>query len=133
MKSFTYEIKDSAGIHARPAGLLVKEADKFSSDIQIQNESGKTADAKRLFAIMGLGIKCGDTITVTVDGSDDHGVGPCACARIRTKQHDVDPLVRQLLYRRHLISDIRGLYLHLHALHCGKARRKQHEYHDKYH
>lgn len=71
MKSFTYEIKDSAGIHARPAGLLVKEADKFSSDIQIQNESGKTADAKRLFAIMGLGIKCGDTITVTVDGSDE--------------------------------------------------------------
>lgn len=71
MKSFTYEIKDSAGIHARPAGLLVKEADKFSSDIQIQNASGKTADAKRLFAIMGLGIKCGDTITVTVDGSDE--------------------------------------------------------------
>ena len=31
MKQFTYVITDEAGIHARPAGLLVKEAAKFAS------------------------------------------------------------------------------------------------------
>lgn len=71
MKEFTYTITDDAGIHARPAGLLVKEADKFKSDIEIQTASGKSADAKRLFAIMGLGVAKGDTITVKADGDDE--------------------------------------------------------------
>ena len=71
MKSFTYEIKDNVGIHARPAGLLVKQAGKFSSDIEIQTENGKKADAKRIFSVMGLGVKCGDTITVNISGSDE--------------------------------------------------------------
>ena len=65
-----YTITDSQGIHARPAGLLVKEASKFSSDIKVLfNE--KSGDAKRLFSIMGLGIKCGNKITVTIDGADE--------------------------------------------------------------
>ena len=32
---------------------------------------GKTADMKRIFAVMGLGVKCGDEITVTCDGPDE--------------------------------------------------------------
>ena len=71
MKSFTYEIKDKVGIHARPAGLLVKQADKFKSDIEIKTENGKTADAKRIFSVMGLGVKCGDKITFNIEGSDE--------------------------------------------------------------
>ena len=35
MKTFTYSITDAAGIHARPAGLLVKEAKKFESKISV--------------------------------------------------------------------------------------------------
>jgi phosphocarrier protein HPr len=70
MKTFTYEIKDESGIHARPAGLLVKEAGKFSSDITIAC-AGKSANAKRLFAIMGLGIRRGETITITAEGVDE--------------------------------------------------------------
>lgn len=35
MKQFTYVITDPAGVHARPAGLLVKEAAKYSSAITI--------------------------------------------------------------------------------------------------
>ena len=35
MEKFTYVITDPAGIHARPAGLLVKEAGKFASKLTI--------------------------------------------------------------------------------------------------
>ena len=70
MKSFNYTIKDAQGIHARPAGVLVKEAGRFKSDITIEKD-GKKADAKRIFAVMGLGFKSGETITVNIDGEDE--------------------------------------------------------------
>lgn len=70
MKKFDHTIKDELGIHARPAGLLVKCAQRFKSDIMVScNE--KKADAKRLFSIMGLNIKQNDTITVSVTGEDE--------------------------------------------------------------
>ena len=71
MKEFQYKIKDGVGIHARPAGLLVKEAEKFLSDIQIKMSDGRSADAKRLFAIMGLGAAKDDVITVSISGEDE--------------------------------------------------------------
>lgn len=70
MKEFNYTITDPQGIHARPAGMLVKEAAKFQSAITIEKD-GKTGDAKRIFAVMGLAAKCGNTITVKVDGIDE--------------------------------------------------------------
>lgn len=70
MKEFQYTIKDPNGLHARPAGLLVKEAQKSQSTVQIKRGE-KSADLKRLFAVMGLNVKCGDTITVCVDGPDE--------------------------------------------------------------
>ena len=41
MKKFTYTIKDSVGIHARPAGLLAKKAKEFESVVTI-DKNGKT-------------------------------------------------------------------------------------------
>lgn len=41
MKQFTYVITDEAGIHARPAGLLVKEAAKFASSTTIAKGAKK--------------------------------------------------------------------------------------------
>ena len=70
MKSFNYTIKDAQGIHARPTGVLVKEAGRFKSDITIEKD-GKKADAKRIFAVMGLGVKSGETITVNIEGEDE--------------------------------------------------------------
>ncbi|MBQ7398990.1 MAG: HPr family phosphocarrier protein [Clostridia bacterium] len=70
MKSFTYVIKDETGIHARPAGLLSKLAKKFSSEIMIEKDK-KTVNVTRLMMLMGLGVKCGDTVTVTVTGDDE--------------------------------------------------------------
>lgn len=70
MKSFTYTIKDEVGIHARPAGLLVKKAKEFDSTITIE-KGGKSVNASKLMALMGLGVKCGDTVTVKSEGSDE--------------------------------------------------------------
>jgi Phosphotransferase System HPr (HPr) Family len=70
MKNFTYTIKDAKGLHARPAGLLAKEAKRFNSKIII-TANGKTADLKHIFAVMSLGIKFATTLTITIDGEDE--------------------------------------------------------------
>lgn len=71
MKQFTYTITDPVGIHARPAGLLVKAAKALDSTITIEKNGGKSAVATKLMAVMGLGIKQGDQITVSVDGGNE--------------------------------------------------------------
>lgn len=70
MKSFEYTIKDEVGIHARPAGLLVNEAKKYTSEITV-SKAGKSAGAKKLMALMSLGVKQGETVTVTAEGADE--------------------------------------------------------------
>lgn len=70
MKLFSYVITDEIGIHARPAGLLVKEAKAFSSKITI-DANGKTADATKLMALMQLGAKKGTEIVVKAEGDDE--------------------------------------------------------------
>ena len=70
MKEFRYVITDALGIHARPAGLLAKEAAMFQSYIKIK-KGEKEADAKRIFGIMGLAAKKGDEIVLTAEGTDE--------------------------------------------------------------
>lgn len=70
MKEFTYVIKDELGIHARPAGMLVKFAKDLGSKVTIIKD-GKPADATRLMSIMGLAIKQGQEITIQVEGATE--------------------------------------------------------------
>ena len=70
MKSFTYVINDELGIHARPAGLLVKEAKKYDSRI-VLSKDGKSVEATKLMAVMGLAVKCGNTVEVTIEGGNE--------------------------------------------------------------
>ncbi len=70
MKQFQYTITDPVGIHARPAGALVKAAKEFDSVVLVEF-NGKTADITKLMSLMALGIRCNDTITVTVAGLDE--------------------------------------------------------------
>lgn len=70
MKEFNYTIKDPEGIHARPAGVLVKEVGKYESKITITKD-GKEVDAKRIIGIMGLGAKQGNEVTIKIDGADE--------------------------------------------------------------
>ena len=67
MKSFTYTIVDPVGIHARPAGLLVKTAKAFSGTEISVTKGDKTVKSTQLMKLMGLGVKGGDT----VEGPDE--------------------------------------------------------------
>ena len=71
MKEFTYTITDPVGIHARPAGLLVKAIKALDSSVTIAKADGKSAASTKLMALMGLGIKQGETVTVTVEGGNE--------------------------------------------------------------
>ena len=85
MKTFSYTITDEVGIHARPAGLLAKKA---GCDTEIPvgasyrnlpnyvrsgelEKGGKSVNITKLMALMGLGVKQGDTVTVTCEGADE--------------------------------------------------------------
>ncbi len=70
MKEFHYTIKEPVGIHARPAGLLVKEVKKYASTVTILS-GGKSVNAVKLMALMGMGIKCGDEVDVQIEGPDE--------------------------------------------------------------
>lgn len=70
MQEFKYVIQDEQGIHARPAGVIVKAANEFKSNIQM-DKRGQKGDLKRIFAIMALCVKKGDEVTITVDGPDE--------------------------------------------------------------
>ena len=70
MKQFQYTIKDELGVHARPAGLLVKVVKGFSSTATLE-KNGKTCDLRKLMALMGMGVKQGETVTVKVEGEDE--------------------------------------------------------------
>ena len=70
MKEFTYVITDPQGIHARPAGELVKACKSFACEIKIA-KGGKAMNAKGVLVVMGLGAKQGQEITMTFDGEDE--------------------------------------------------------------
>ena len=70
MKEFEFVVTDPQGIHARPAGLLVKEAKKFESNISVFKGARK-GDLKKIFTVMTLGVKQGEAIKVQVEGADE--------------------------------------------------------------
>ena len=69
MEKITYKITDKNGIHARPAGLIVQAAKKYKANVTL-SVGEKSADCKKLFQLMQLGVKMGDEIIVSADGDD---------------------------------------------------------------
>lgn len=70
MVQFSYRIKDPEGIHPRPAGILISEAKKFQSDFTV-SLGEKNCDMLKLLALVGLGARQGDVITISVNGDDE--------------------------------------------------------------
>ena len=70
MKEFKHVIADPLGLHARPAGMLVKAVAKYASKVTVTAPTG-TADCKRLMAVMRLAAKQGMELTFAVDGADE--------------------------------------------------------------
>lgn len=70
MVKFTFVVKDAMGLHARPAGMLVKEAAKCTSKVTLKRGE-KTGDAKRIFNVMGLSVKGGEEVEILVEGEKE--------------------------------------------------------------
>ncbi len=71
MKQFDYTIKDPIGIHARPAGMLVKIAKSFADTTVTVTKNGTTVKAAQMMNLMGLGVKQGDVVTVAAEGANE--------------------------------------------------------------
>lgn len=85
MKQLQYTISDPNGIHARPAGLLVKQMQSFPCDITIA-KGEKSADCKKLFAVMKLAVKQGETITITAEGEQEELVIEAAAKMLQAAE-----------------------------------------------
>ena len=71
MQQFTYTIQDPLGIHARPAGMLASAAKPFADTTITIVKGDKSAKMTQLMRLLGLGVKNGDTVTVTADGPQE--------------------------------------------------------------
>jgi phosphocarrier protein len=65
-------IKNRAGIHARPAALIVQTASKFASKIWLEKGNDKI-NAKSIMGIITLGASFGTPIRITAEGNDEEG------------------------------------------------------------
>ena len=70
MISRSVTIKNSVGLHARPATFFVQKANCFKSSIWVEKEDCRV-NAKSLLGILSLGISKGTEITVIADGADE--------------------------------------------------------------
>ena len=77
MKTIAYKITDPRGIHARPAGQLVKLVSGFKSACQMGKE-GALVDGKRLLAVMKLAMQQGDELILQFDGADEEEAAAAA-------------------------------------------------------
>jgi phosphocarrier protein HPr len=73
MKVVTKEVivKNSTGLHARPATLLVKKASSFKSDVSIEF-SGRKANVKSLIGVLSLGVTKNSNVKVIASGDDEN-------------------------------------------------------------
>ena len=69
MREFSYVITDAQGIHARPAGQLVKLAAAYPCKVTIAKD-GRSVDAKRIMGVMSLGVGQGADVTISAEGPD---------------------------------------------------------------
>ncbi|SKC88064.1 HPr family phosphocarrier protein [Maledivibacter halophilus] len=70
MYELEVELKNEAGLHARPANLFVKKASKFSSDIKVIKD-GKEYIAKSIMGILSMGAGKGTKIKIVAQGEDE--------------------------------------------------------------
>ena len=63
-------VRNRAGIHARPAALIVQTASQYASKIEFKKEH-ETINAKSIMGIITLGAGYNTSITIAADGDDE--------------------------------------------------------------
>ncbi len=84
-KEFT--IKNKYGIHARPAGLLVKTSSQFKSSVYISKD-GTEVNAKSIMGVLMLEAAFGSVVQVRIDGEDEHKAMDAIGQLIADRQFD---------------------------------------------
>lgn len=79
MLTKTFVLQCPVGLHARPASILISEAEKYKSDISIKYNS-KEVSLKSIIGVMTLGIKTNESFELIVQGEDEEQ----AMARLET-------------------------------------------------
>ncbi|MDR1689192.1 MAG: HPr family phosphocarrier protein [Clostridiales bacterium] len=70
MVTLNYTINDDLGIHARPAGIIVRQAKNSKSQVFLR-KGDKQVNASNILGIMGLGVKKGETVQICAEGPDE--------------------------------------------------------------
>lgn len=73
MPELTLTVRNPSGLHARPAATFVKAAAGFSADVQLTNltrNPERSASAKSVIGVMGLGVSSGHQIRLVAEGPD---------------------------------------------------------------
>lgn len=67
------ELRNPSGLHARPAATFVRAAGGFASDVRVTNltrDPARSASAKSVIGVMGLGVARGHRVRLEADGAD---------------------------------------------------------------
>ena len=70
MISRNVTIKNSVGLHARPATFFIQKANSYKSSSWVEKDDCRV-NAKSLLGVLSLGIVKGMTITLIADGNDE--------------------------------------------------------------
>jgi len=70
VREVTVKLTNPSGLHARPAALFVKCANKYESDIELIY-NGNKINGKSIIGIMSLGAFYGEEITIIAKGIDE--------------------------------------------------------------
>ncbi|MBQ7363919.1 MAG: HPr family phosphocarrier protein [Clostridia bacterium] len=70
MISHNVTIKNSVGLHARPATFFIQKANSYKCSIWVEKEDCRV-NAKSLLGVLSLGISKGTSITIIADGADE--------------------------------------------------------------
>ncbi|MBR5005072.1 MAG: HPr family phosphocarrier protein, partial [Erysipelotrichaceae bacterium] len=71
MREIRYIVSNPLGIHARPCALLAQCCVNYKSEILVKSNEG-SADGRNVLSLLGLNIKFGDTMNITIDGEDEN-------------------------------------------------------------
>lgn len=74
----TLTVVNRAGLHTRPAAMLVKAASAFTSDIYLVKD-GFHVNAKSIIGVMTLAAECGSNVVLQVNGNDEVRAAETLC------------------------------------------------------
>ena len=80
-------LKNTIGLHARPATFFIQKANSYRSSIWVEKDD-RRVNAKSLLGVLSLGVVGGMTVTLMADGEDEKEAIKALASFIETELHD---------------------------------------------